>query len=84
VITVRQFFETLRHPGGYRPTLLMSDGESMCWTCAKNECCRIGRATRDGLDDGWAAQAWFVHWEGEDDYCCNCNDPIPSEYGIPE
>lgn len=88
-MNTREFFEGLRHviawPGGYGPArLLMSDGETLCHECAYSERFQIGRSTRDGAHDGWAAQAWFIHWEGPPEYCAHCGDELPSEYGDPD
>ncbi len=88
-MTVKEFFQGLRQPiawpGGYGPlVLLMTDGETLCHKCARKECFQIGRSTRDNARDGWAASAWFIHWEGQPCTCAHCNEDIPSEYGDPE
>jgi hypothetical protein len=63
-------------PGGYDIRYMCADGESVCARCA-NEWQR----------DEWQGQepiAQYIHWEGADEHCARCNEPMPSEYGEPE
>jgi hypothetical protein len=72
-------------PGGYSKVLVMSDGESMCAQCVKENYKLILRATRDNDSrSGWAALYEAVHWEGAPLQCANCNQDMPSEYGDPD
>ena len=73
-------------PGGYRFTVYMEDGESMCLDCARKEFKQIARDTYAGkpYHTGWGFMAVDIHFEGPANYCCNCNCEMPSEYGDPE
>jgi hypothetical protein len=71
-------------PGGYTKMMCMTDGETLCADCVKENYRLILRATRDNDRSGWAAWAADVHWEGAPMYCANCNKEMPSEYGDPD
>lgn len=85
---VKKFFAALRQrfawPGGYDLALYLSDGERICHPCARENALRIGRSTRDNARDGWSFMIADVYWEGPDEYCCDCNCSLPSEYGDPD
>lgn len=44
-------------PGGYATFLIMSDGESICYQCAKDNYELIRDSTNENLKDGWDAEA---------------------------
>lgn len=71
-------------PGGYNKVLVMTDGESLCADCVKDNYRIILRATRDHDRSGWGAVGAEIHWEGPAIHCANCNKEMPSEYGDPE
>jgi hypothetical protein len=66
-------------PGGYPRFLVMSDGECLCFHCAKEEHARIRLAAMTKSRDGWAPMAFDVNWESEL-WCGQCNEPIESAY----
>jgi hypothetical protein len=68
-------------PGGYAKVLVMTDGESMCAACVKENYRSILRSTRDNDRSGWQAYAAYIHWDGVPLQCANCNTDMPSEYG---
>lgn len=68
-------------PGGYPKYALMSDGEALCKTCAKDNAKIIIRAIRDKSHDGWRVDAIDINWEDTDLYCANCGNNIESAYG---
>lgn len=87
--TGREFRETLRAgpyawPGGYPLAFLTSDGETLCFDCAKTEGHQIIRSIRLGDSSGWRVVGCFAHWEGQAETCVHCNTKIPSAYGEAE
>jgi len=68
-------------PGGYPVYTLMSDGEMLCSTCARDNFRLIVQATKDNWRDGWQAEATMINWEDNDAYCCHCNKKLESAYG---
>jgi hypothetical protein len=72
-------------PGGYNKVLVMTDGESMCAQCVKENYRLILQATREqDRRSGWGAVGADIHWEGAPLQCANCNQDMPSEYGDPD
>lgn len=67
-------------PGGYPKFAVMTDGECMCHRCVKKEFGLVGRATHDGLKDGWAVDSVEINWEDSDLRCCHCDARIESAY----
>lgn len=65
-------------PGGYSVRYLCKDGDNVCAKCA-----READADPD-VWDGERPTEGYIHWEGADDTCAHCNEPMPSEYGDPE
>jgi hypothetical protein len=63
----------------------MTDGESMCAACVRENYRLILQATREqDRRSGWGAEGADIHWEGAPLQCCNCNQDLPSEYGETE
>lgn len=71
-------------PGGYAKMMAMTDGESLCAQCVKDNYRLILKATRDNDRSGWQAYAADIHWEGAPMTCAHCNKEMPSEYGDPD
>ena len=87
MMTAREFKAAAREPfawpGGYPTALLMSDGESICSTCARS-CAReiLSEIHSPGAGDAsWQPEARYVNWEDTDLLCANCNTHIASAYG---
>lgn len=79
---VREFIrQPYAWPGGYPLVLVLSDGETLCATCARAEYRQISNATRHNLRDGWRAAGVEVHWEGEPEICAHCGRETESAYG---
>jgi len=76
--------EKFAWPGGYPLVVVMTDGACLCCDCARQNFAQIGRATRDGLRDGWAAAGVDAHMQGAPEICAHCGVEIPSAYGDPE
>jgi hypothetical protein len=69
-------------PGGYPVYVVLCDGARLCPQCARNNYRLISEQTHNpALDCGWGAIGAEVFWEGADDYCADCNAPLPSAYG---
>ena len=68
-------------PGGYPLMVVMSDGETLCFKCARKEYRQISHAIRHHDRSGWRADGIDVNWEDADAMCCHCNEPIQSAYG---
>lgn len=66
--------------GCYPLFIGMTDGAALCCGCARAEFGRIGRATRDGARDGWAAECVSVNYEDAELFCDHCNERIESAY----
>lgn len=87
--TTSDFKATVRNgqyawPGGYPMFFIMSDGEALCFDCAKKEARLIMSAIRD--QSLWQSSGWRVCWteinyEDNDLYCDHCNAKIESAYG---
>ena len=71
-------------PGSYPVFAIMADGESLCPDCLIGNLRLIVLATHDyeqgHFRDDWAIQGAEVNWEDPRNYCCNCNQRIPSAY----
>ena len=70
-------------PGGYTLVLLMSDGDCLCHDCLMANYRTIRKAQKEKDNSGWRPADVFIHWEGPELYCANCNKTIESEYGNP-
>lgn len=70
-------------PGGYQCYVLFSDGEPLCFQCARENIRQITRETlANPFPHGWwKIEGIEVHWEGAPLFCCNCFKEIPSAYG---
>ena len=69
-------------PGGYPVYVVLCDGARLCPQCARNNYRLISYETRHADSDGyWRALGAEAFMEGEDDYCADCNAPLPSAYG---
>lgn len=68
-------------PGGYPLYAIMSDGSTLCKTCAKTEYRQIVRSTRAMSDDGWRFMCVDINYEDQDLYCEHCGTQIESAYG---
>lgn len=83
--TTAEFKATVRNgqytwPGGYPMFFIMSDGEALCFDCAKREAGLIIRSIRERQNDGWRVEGCDINYEDNDLYCCHCNDKIESAY----
>jgi hypothetical protein len=68
-------------PGGYPLCVVMSDGEVICTTCAKDNLSTIAHSTAHHLRGDWQAIGVEVNWEDTSLYCAHCNNRIESAYG---
>ena len=87
--TTTDFKATLRNgeyawPGGYQMFFIMSDGEDLCFDCARKEAKQIISAMRDKWNTGWEVIGCAINYEDNDCYCCHCNEKIESAYGEDE
>lgn len=57
--------------GGYPITYIGYDGRELCAECAASS-------------ENEGSTKPFVHWEGPDSYCDECNAVLESAYGDPE
>lgn len=73
--------EPFAWPGGYPKFLVMCDGGALCPKCVRENFALVGRSTRDGNGDGWAAAGAQLNWEDDTLTCDHCGNPIPSAYG---
>jgi len=84
IATLKDIKDLVRNPyawpGGYPRFAVLSDGESLCPACCKNEWPVIARATVDRDSDGWQAIGSAINWEDPDLLCAHCADRIPSAY----
>lgn len=71
-------------PGGYPKMLLLTDGQTLCPTCAKENYRLVSASTRHNSRDGWGVFGVDVHWEGEAIECAHCGKETESAYGVPE
>lgn len=67
-------------PGGYPIYIVMSDGEPLSVTTARQHWRSIVHSTLNGYGDGWAAYAVDINWESEL-YCAHTGAKIESAYG---
>ena len=70
-------------PGGYPVYTLLSDGDLLCCTCAKDNFRLIADSTKHNNFDGWKAEGALVLWEGEE-MCAHCGKVLESAYGPAE
>lgn len=89
--TPADFGRALKHgpyawPGGYPTYFVMSDGGTLCHSCALQEGKRITAAIREGLGnrDDWSVEAQDVNWEDPALYCDHCGSRIESAYAEDE
>ena len=68
-------------PGGYTKAIYLSDGERICPQCAKDNFREIVWATKEADHSGWGMLGVDIHWEGDPEYCVQCNKELESEYG---
>ena len=81
---VRQFARApFSSIGGYPKVLIMSDGATVCSTCARENYRLISHSTRHHDGDGWQAAGVQLHEEGAPLYCDQCNAATESAYGDP-
>lgn len=72
-------------PGGYPVSLLMSDGDTLCWACFKDEYGAIAEALADDdIHSGWKPSSADINWEDPALYCAHCGDRIESAYAEDE
>ena len=85
---LQQFKDAIRNPysfpGGYEKAMYLSDGERICRSCCVEEWREIVDAHIRNDASGWKPMVVGIRWEGPDDYCCQCNEALPSEYGDPD
>lgn len=77
---IRTVAQKYAWPGAYPVFAIMADGESLCPDCLIGNLRLIVLATHDSVRDDWAIQGAEVNWEDPRNYCCNCNQRIPSAY----
>lgn len=70
--------------GGYPLRLILSDGECICYPCARANLREITSAIRAHDSRGWRVVGCAVAWEGPDDYCAHCGEAMPTAYGDPD
>jgi len=85
IYNAAQFKSTLRNgayawPGGYPLYLVASDGEALCFPCARKEARSVLQSILDQCDDVWRVIACEVNWEDQDLHCAHCSKPIESAY----
>lgn len=88
ITTGREFRETLRAgpyawPGGYQVFLYMSDGDEICFECARKNAEEILYAIRNPhivSNDGWRVTGSDINWEDSLMICCACGKSIPASY----
>lgn len=66
-------------PGGYEMALHTSDGEALCWQCARAELRNILWSIRHEVNDGWRVVACDIEHEGTN--CDHCGRRIGPEEG---
>ena len=72
--------EKFAWPGGYPLYIILSDGEALCTTCARQEYRRLVQSTKDQDYIGWRPIAADINWEDEALFCCHCDKLIESAY----
>lgn len=94
-ITPREFKAGCREPfawpGGYPMALVMNDGETLCYQCARENAREILTEIHAVLasgsaagDSGWIPAGWDVLLEGPAEICAHCGREIETAYGDPE
>ena len=82
--TLRAVKQAIREPyawpGGYPLYVIMSDGESLSVTTAREHWRSIVHSTINRYGDGWAAYGAEINWESEL-YCAHSGEKIESAYG---
>lgn len=68
-------------PGGYQLYFVMSDGEAMCFKCARKEYFNLAHSMRHNIRDDWRVIGCDTNDEDPELYCDHCNTRIPSNYG---
>ena len=72
-------------PGGYPMFALMSDGDTLCFSCLKSQLDSIGPAMGDESDSsGWRVEAIDINYEDSDMVCASCSKQMESAYGNDE
>ena len=88
MLTISEYRKAVRNPyawpGGYALQAITHDGEILCRKCLKTERRSILEDLKDQYGTGWGIEGFDILWEGPDNYCAHCSDPIPTEYGDPE
>jgi len=84
-MNISRYRAAIRHPyawpGGYPRYFICSDGEALCFDCAKQNRRLILESLRDKSDDGWRVIAVDINWEDETLNCAHCYESIESAYG---
>lgn len=89
-ITRKEFKETLRHYSAYPTLLLMADGESICFECARKDAKYILEEIHHvennefWPDRQWTPIGFYAHEEGSAIQCADCDRMIESAYGDPD
>lgn len=80
-------FAHFSFPGGYSITYLTRDEGTICSTCAEKWIKNSDNYEEDGSIAGFNCGSeptlGYVIWEGEDEQCEECSEPLHSEYGEP-
>ena len=71
-------------PGGYPVYTVCADGELLCCDCARKNYRQIVKDTTDGTHDSFECIGAQIYWEGQTEYCSNCNKELESAYGNPD
>lgn len=64
----------------YPRFLMTSDGEALCFDCAREEYRSVSFAVRHKLNDGWRVIACDINYEDASMRCVHCNNCIESAY----
>lgn len=68
-------------PGGYPLFLLLSDGECLCFKCARREYRQVSRAIREHSRDGWRVVGCDINYNDLHMFCARCGEHMESAYG---
>lgn len=72
-------------PGGYPIVAVMTDGETLCAKCCRENYRQISTDTRQqNRRSGWCFEGVQLHLEGEPEVCAHCNHETESAYGVPD
>lgn len=71
-------------PGCYPLFFIMSDGASLCPSCASKEKERLLEAIKERSSCGWRPVGIEINYEDGYLICCHCNERIPSAYAEPD